>query len=98
MKSESSSKKYVNGSESGTEVTLGPGQYSIKDSSNKNILSKYDITGTKGDCEGTIGAGEILTCTIIYNDKSAGGGTTGGSGGTGGSPGDGTGGGTGDGS
>ncbi len=77
------------GNASGTEMTVGPGDYSVTEETYDN----YDTTYSE-DCTGTILAGQTRTCTITNNDKSQGGGgggyvppTGGGGGGGGGSTG-----------
>ena len=51
------------GNETGTEVTLDPGSYSVSESGPGGYAASLSP-----DCSGTIAAGEIKTCTITNDD------------------------------
>ncbi|MDF1496612.1 MAG: hypothetical protein P1P90_00955 [Patescibacteria group bacterium] len=57
------------GNASGTELIVGPGEYSVQE----ELYDNYDTTYSEG-CTGSILAGQTITCTITNNDKTQGGG------------------------
>ncbi len=68
------------GDDEGTEVTVGPGEYSVTETEDRNYTATYSET-----CSGTIEAGQTVTCVITNNDKTQGGGGSSSGGGGGGS-------------
>lgn len=52
------------GSETGTDIKIGPGYYSVNENWNPEYDSNYSI-----DCYGEIKLGDNKTCTITNNDK-----------------------------
>ncbi len=67
------------GDAEGTELIVGPGEYSVTEVENRNYTAGYSET-----CAGTIEAGQTITCIITNNDKPQSGGGGGSSSGGGG--------------
>jgi uncharacterized repeat protein (TIGR01451 family) len=52
------------GSEAGTQVAIGPGQYSVTEVEDPDYAASYSA-----DCSGSIALGESKTCTITNDDR-----------------------------